>query len=154
MTINLEKCTKLSGFRFVGLFPCSYLGISFVNMPGLQALAQSLPAVNQVTLLVGCLTKQSSWTLEFTTTFSRHNCIYQKLCLNMIFSLCVEVKRIARYHKWALHWPECKNHLHYFLIMRLHEEGVVSWTVSKRYVTVLIPGTCEWDLFGNGVQSS
>lgn len=95
MTVKLEKCTKLSGFRLTGLFPYSYLGLSFVNMPGLQALAQSLFAVNQVTLLVGCLTKQSSWTLEFTATFFRHADVYQKLCLNLIFSLCVEVKRIA-----------------------------------------------------------
>lgn len=60
----------------MSLSPYCYLGISFVNMSDDQALAQSLLAVNPVNLLVGCLTKQSSWTLEFTATFSRHNDVY------------------------------------------------------------------------------
>lgn len=86
----------------MGLFPYSYLGLSFLNMPGLQAPAQSLPAVSQVTLVAGCLTKQSSWTLDFTATFFRHTDVYQKLCLNLIFSLC-EGQENSRHHKRALH---------------------------------------------------
>ena len=73
--------------------------------------------------------QKSSATLEFTITFSRHNDVYQGLRLNLTFSLCVEIRR-ARPHKRALNLPECKNHLHYFLKVRFHGEGAVSWIIS------------------------
>lgn len=68
-------------------------------MPGLQALVQSLPTVSLVILLVGCLTKQSSWTLEFTATFSRHNDVEEVLSELDILTVCLEVKRIASHYK-------------------------------------------------------
>ena len=76
------------------------------------------------------LSQLGSLTLEFTTTFSRHNDVYQGLRLNLTFSLWVEVWRRARPHKWALTLPEGKNHLRYFLKVQFPGERAVSWMVS------------------------
>lgn len=146
VTINLEKFTKLSGFRSMGIyifFPTSILVFPLSNCQASELLLSLFPLLIQSPHWFGCLTEESSCILEFTTTFPRHKDVYQGLHLNLIFLVCAEVRRV-RPHRWALNSPKCGNHLLYFLEVRFHEEDVVSWTVSlhplpphqKRYVSV------------------
>lgn len=44
-----------------------------------------------------------------------------------ILTVCGRGRRRTRPHKWALSLPKGENHLHYFLKVRWHGEGDVSW---------------------------
>lgn len=129
VTINLEKFTKLSGFRSMGMyifFSTIILVFPLSNCQASELLLSLFPLLIQSPHWFGCLTVENSCILEFTTTFCRHKDVYQGLHLNLIVSLCVEARRRVRPHRWALNSPKCGNRLLYFLEVRFHEEGVVS----------------------------